>query len=181
MRIPEPVQNVFRHVFREALNPHPAHAARAEGAVPGDFPAPPAPGPLPEVTYQQELDARRRQERLDEDLARRLQLQTLLEPDDIWGPPPRRRGNRNTNGIANRDEFDLVGIGNAARNFMNDDFVQNAANIVMSAVGDGALGRRGERVHGRRRRARDTGHNEGDPGLVPDNPWDDWGAGLGRR
>lgn len=128
------------------------------------MPPPPAPmprdappgGPFPEVTYQQEIDNRRRQERLDADLARRLQFQAMLNPDDDGRP--RRRGN----------DIDLVGLGNAARNFMNDDFVQNAANVVMSAFGDANLGRRGERTAGRRRRARPTNQNDNNPGLVPD-------------
>jgi hypothetical protein len=146
MRIPEPVQHVFRHVFRDALNPIPPPPPR--GGVPGEFPR----GPAPEVTYQQEMDNRHRQERLDEDLARRLQLQTLLDPDDFL--PPRWRGH----------DIDLVGLGNAARNFMNDDYaIRNAANVVMGAFGDANLGRRGERASGRRRRPRNSGQNNGDP------------------
>lgn len=164
MRVPEPIQMIYRHVFRDAVGPMPpppapapAHAHRA------------ARGPLPEVTYQQELDARRRQERLDADLARRLQLQTLIDPED--GILPRRRGN----------DIDLIGLGNAARNFMNDDFVQNAANVVMSAFGDANLGRRGDRASGRRRRARETGQNNGDPGLVSNFLGDESVFGGGRR
>jgi hypothetical protein len=151
MRVPEPFQFIWRQVFRDAEGPIPMPPPPAP--MPRD--APPG-GPFPEVTYQQEIDNRRRQERLDADLARRLQFQAMLNPDDDGRP--RRRGN----------DIDLVGLGNAARNFMNDDFVQNAANVVMSAFGDANLGRRGERTAGRRRRARPTNQNDNNPGLVPD-------------
>ena len=149
--IPEPVQHVFRHVFRDALNPMPPPP---RDAVPGEFPR----GPPREVTYQEEMDNRHRQERLDEDLARRLQLQTLLDPDDFL--PPQWRGN----GI------DLAELGNAARNFMNDDYaIRNAANVVMGAFGDANLGRRSERASGRRRRPRNSAQDNGEPEPAPWN------------
>ena len=100
--------------------------------------------PPPELTYQQEQDRRRRQERDDEELARRLQNASFLDDDN------------------------LLELGNAARHFMNDDFVQNAANVVMNAFGDPNFGRRGERQSGRRRRARQAAQNDGDLGLAPD-------------
>ncbi|KAK3715867.1 hypothetical protein LTR37_006850 [Vermiconidia calcicola] len=148
MRVPEPIQVMYRQVYRVAADP-----------VPPPPPNPAAtgrngrPGPPPEVTYQQEIDQRRLQERLDADLARRLQLASLMEPENE--PRVRRRGDDN------------FGLGNAARHFMNDDFVQNAANVVMSAFGDANLGRRGERSSGRRRRARQADQNENEPGLAP--------------
>ena len=49
---------------------------------------------------------------------------------------------------------------------MNDEFIQNAANVVMNAFDDVNLGRRGER-NGRRRRARQAEQNDGGPGLDP--------------
>lgn len=165
MRVPEPIQMIYRQVFRDALNPIPPPPPRPAAAEPArDIPR----GPLPEVTYQQEMDQRRRQERLDADLARRLQLATLMDPDD--DVRPHRRG-----------DLDLPGLGNVARHFLNDDFVQNAANVVMSAFGDANLGRRGERASGRRRRARPADQNDNDPGLVPDFLGDESVLGDGRR
>ncbi|KAK3109600.1 hypothetical protein LTR53_016976 [Teratosphaeriaceae sp. CCFEE 6253] len=159
MRVPEAIQVVYRRVF-DAANP-------AQQAQP-----PPEQQAIPhrERTYQEELQHRRRQERDDAALARRLQLASLLEPDDAPArppppPPPRARA-------APVDE--TWGLGNAAGHFLNDDFVQNAANVVMSAFGDAALGARGERASGRRRRARmpepgaGPGAGAGESGLVAD-------------
>ncbi|KAK5169407.1 uncharacterized protein LTR77_005382 [Saxophila tyrrhenica] len=145
MRIPEPVQVMYRRVFAAAGEPLPPRPPRDR----------PRNGPLPEVTYQREMDERRRQERLDADLARRLQLASLMEPEDELRP--RRRG-----------EQEAWGLGNAARHFLNDDFVQNAANVVMNAFGDANMGRRGERASGRRRPPRSGGQNDGEPGLPND-------------
>lgn len=111
-------------------------------------------GPLPEVTYQQELDQRRQQEQLDEDFARRLQLASLVEPGD------ERNALRRADAIP-------AGLGNLAGHFLNDEFVQNAANVVMNAFGDANLGRRGERPSGRRRRARPSRRDEDEPDLAP--------------
>ena len=167
MRVPEPIQVIYRQVF-----------GAARDAAPPPPPPPPAAaparnarnGPPPEVTYQQEMDESRRQERLDADLARRLQLASLMDNDDE--PRARRRGNP-----------DILGLGNAARHFMNDDFVQNAANVVMSTFGDANMGRRGERQSGRRRRPRMTNQNDDDPGLVTNFLGDESviGAGPARR
>jgi len=66
-----------------------------------------------------------------------------------------------------RAQDETFGLGNAAGHFMNDNFVQNAADVVMSAFGDANMGRRGERASGRRRRARQTEQNAGDTGLAP--------------
>ena len=160
MRVPEPIQVMYRQVFRAAADAIPAPAP-----LPGA-----ARGPPPEVTYQQEMDQRRRQERLDADLARRLQLASLMDPDD------EPRGHRGA-------DPDIWGLGNAARHFMNDDFVQNAANVVMNAFGDTNLGRRGDRSSGRRRRPRPTAQNDDDPGLAPNFLGDEslLGSGPVRR
>lgn len=137
MRVPEPIRVIYRRVLDAA------------GGIP-----PPAAAP-PEVTYQQELDDRRRQERTDADLARRLQLASLWEDDDR----PARRRPPAADGT--------WGIGNAAGHHLNEDFVQNAADVVMGAFGDAAgFGRRGERSAGRRRRARQE-EGGGDDGLAP--------------
>ncbi|KAK0791661.1 hypothetical protein LTR91_020450 [Friedmanniomyces endolithicus] len=100
------------------------------------------------------MDHRRRQERLDAELARRLQLASLMETQDQ--DPARARPHTET-----------WGLGNAAGHFMNEDFVQNAANVVMAAFGDANMGRRGERVSGRRRRARVPEQGDTATGLVP--------------
>lgn len=165
MRVPEPIQIIYQRV-RDATGLGPPLPISPPGLAA-------APGiPLPDAqtdrtrreqrqqqqrTYREELDQRRRQEQDDEDLARRLQLTSLWEPDD----QPRDRNRRRT-------ELDPFGIGNAAGHFMNDDYVQNAANVVMSAFGDANMGRRGERSSGRRRRPREDATNGGavDAGLA---------------
>lgn len=134
------------------------------------MPPPPVDAAVPrerrQPTYQDELDQRRRQERDDERLARRLQLATLIDPDD----EPRHQQQRQT-------DVEAWGLGNNAGHFLNDNFVQNAANVVMSAFGDAAMGRRGERASGRRRRARET--QEADTGLAPNFLGDESVLGVG--
>lgn len=120
MRIPEQIQVLYRHIL-----------------APDQQDLPP---PARARTYQEEVDQRRRQEREDAELARRMQFASLTEPDDE--PRGGRRG------------AELVGIGNAAGHFMNDDFVPNATNVVMDVFGDATMGRRGERASGRRHRQR---------------------------
>lgn len=154
IRVPEPVQILYRRVFGNAPRDGAADLAVAEPAAnPRMGAAGARSGPPVEVTYQQEMDNRRRQENLDADLARRMQFASLSDQEDE--PPTHRRGATET-----------WGFGNAANHFLNEDFVQNAANVVMDALGDAAMGRRGERSSGRQRRARATGQNEGDTGLV---------------
>ncbi|KAK4619419.1 E3 ubiquitin-protein ligase ARIH2 [Fulvia fulva] len=158
-RIPEPIQIIYRRAFGA---PEPVQG--------GDVPPPPVDAAVPrerrQPTYQDELDQRRRQERDDERLARRLQLATLIDPDD----EPRHQQQRQT-------DVEAWGLGNNAGHFLNDNFVQNAANVVMSAFGDAAMGRRGERASGRRRRARET--QEADTGLAPNFLGDESVLGVG--
>ncbi|KAK1087957.1 hypothetical protein LTR33_000797 [Friedmanniomyces endolithicus] len=142
MRVPEPIQAIYRRVYNAAGHAQP-------------IPAPPPQGAQPhERTYQQEMDHRQRQERLDAELARRLQLASLMETQD-------------QNPARARPHTETWGLGNAAGHFMNEDFVQNAANVVMAAFGDANMGRRGERVSGRRRRARVPEQGDTATGLVP--------------
>lgn len=68
--------------------------------------------PAPPNNYRAELEARRRQEREDEALARRLEQAALDEDLDYQG------------GIGN-----IHGIGNGAGHFLNENFVR-AANII---------------------------------------------------
>ncbi|KAK5125736.1 hypothetical protein LTR85_012010 [Meristemomyces frigidus] len=150
MRVPEPIRVIYRRVLDAAG----AGPAQHPGQVPAVQQPDQGVAPPREMTYQQELAQRRRQERSDASLARRMQLASLLEPGDE--PSPHRRA-----------EMDTFGLGNAAGHFLNDDFVQNAANVVMSAFGDANMGRRGERASGRRRRPRPSEQNDGDNGLAP--------------
>ena len=145
MMVPEHIQVLYRRVLGAAAGQH-AGAGLVEEEPNQRRRA---------ATYTEERDQRRRQERLDEDLARRLQLATLMENDDEPAVVNRRGG------------VETWGLGNAAGHFMNDDYVQNAANVVMAAFGDPAFGRRGERASGRRRRAAQRPQNQGDAGLVP--------------
>lgn len=172
MRVPEPIRFIYQQVFgaaadRAAPFPPPPLGGGVGVPPPERAPAPAREarrGPLPEVTYQQELDQRRRQERLDADLARRLQLASLLDPDD-------------NNNAHRRPEAEQLGLGNVAGHFLNEDFVQNAANVVMGAFGNADFGRRGERQSARRRRTRHNERNH-DPGLAPDFLGDDSVLGV---
>lgn len=67
--------------------------------------------PRPPRAYHDELDARRRQELLDEEIARRLQILGIDDDDDYIT----RLGN-------------IDGIGNAQAYFMNEDFRRPAPN-----------------------------------------------------
>lgn len=93
MRVPEPVED-------PGLLPPPG-IARVQ--------RPRRPRP---ATYIEEINQRRRQERVDEDLARRLQT-ISLDDEDYQG------------GIG-----DIHGIGNGADHFMNQDYVRAARNIL---------------------------------------------------
>lgn len=166
MRVPEPIQIIYRQFFNGAADPdRPPPPPARDNAVPN--PRPPRDAQRRgEVTYQQELDQRRRQERLDADLARRLQLASLFEPEDDNAPQ-------------NRPEAEVWGVGNAAGNFMGDNFVQNAANVIMNTFGDATLGRRGERQSARRRRSAQVDGRDRHPGLAPGFLGDESVLGVG--
>ncbi|KAK3679478.1 hypothetical protein LTR78_001039 [Recurvomyces mirabilis] len=182
MRVPEPVQVLLRRVYAAPQAAAPIHPAPAPNQTPTRNEPPPPPAPRRrDRTYRQELNDRQRQEQQDEDLARRLQLATLLGNNHDETNPRQRQ----------RDE--TFGLGNAAGHFMNDDFVQNATNVIMDAFGDANFGRRGERASGRRRRARQTegppagggggGGDGNDGGLAPNFLGDESVLGMapGRR
>lgn len=105
------------------------------------------------LTYQQELDARRRQEREDEALARRLSTATIADRP----PPPRPR---------RRDTVTEEVFGNRGDHFMNDNFVSSKSRINASVIGDAAFARRGERESGRKSRRQSTSLFHNDPGLA---------------
>lgn len=153
MRVPDEVSVVFRRVMDAAGIP-----VQAPPAAPTQARRQP--------TYDEELDQRRRQERLDADLARRMQLGLILNPED----EPRDR-HREAHIAAWGLENNEAGI--------NDNFVSNAANVVMSAFGDAPMGRRGDRESGRRSRARQVTQTGADEGLVPNFLGDESVLGVG--
>lgn len=63
--------------------------------------------------YDDDMNERRRQERIDEEIARRLQRAAIDDHDDYQG------------GIG-----EIHGVGNAAGHFMNQDYVRAAQNIL---------------------------------------------------
>ncbi|TVY32296.1 putative lipase, partial [Lachnellula subtilissima] len=91
MQVPEPVRN------EEVPPPHRLQRPRR---------------PRPN-TYLEEINDRRRQERLDEEMARRLQTVSIGDDNDYQG------------GIG-----DIHGIGNGADHFMNQDYIRAAHNIL---------------------------------------------------
>ncbi|KAF1352165.1 hypothetical protein BDV97DRAFT_348882 [Delphinella strobiligena] len=127
-----------RHVFGEGEAPAPVPEEQRQ--------APNVRNPA--LRYQQELDLRRRQVQRDEAMARRLQFQALHGQDE-----PRQNVNQEV-------------FGNAGEHFLNDNFVHEAANIVMGVLGDAGFGRRGERDSGRRRGPRQVTSDQ-DAGLAP--------------
>ncbi|TVY15626.1 E3 ubiquitin-protein ligase itt1 [Lachnellula arida] len=92
MRVPEPARN-------EEAPPPPHRLQRPRRPRPN--------------TYHEEINDRRRQERLDEEMARRLQAVSIGDDDDYQG------------GIG-----DIHGIGNGADHFMNQDYIRAAHNIL---------------------------------------------------
>ncbi|KAI4741042.1 hypothetical protein E4T50_08529 [Aureobasidium sp. EXF-12298] len=109
----------------------------------------------PPMTYQQELDARRRRERADEALARRLSTTNISERPLPDRPRPRRR-----------DTVTEEVFGNRGDHFLNDNFVSSTSRINASVIGDAAFARRGERESGRRSRRQSTSLFDNDPGIA---------------
>ena len=88
--------------------------------------------------YHEELERRRAQELQDEEMARRMQG---LDIDLAGRGSPRRRGARADDDPAANDGFaqpaaNVFAVGNAARHFLNDDFVQRANNILTAPYND---------------------------------------------
>ena len=104
-------------------------------------------------TYAAEIAARTRQERLDEEFARRLQFGMMLEDDDTAGPE-----HSETDQARSRPRgIDIWATGNAGTHHLNDDFVQNPPGLIEggfdeATISAAAYGRRGERESGRRTR-----------------------------
>ncbi|KAG9701962.1 hypothetical protein KCU69_g6993, partial [Aureobasidium melanogenum] len=148
MRVPETVVNIPRHDRtgrNETYDRHDRHESRRNHS--GNAPTP--------ITYQQELDARRRQERADEALARRLSATNISDRPMPDRPRPRRR-----------DTVTEEVFGNRGDHFLNDNYVSTASRINASVIGDAAFARRGERESGRRSRRQSASFFDNDPGLA---------------
>ena len=74
--------------------------------------------------YNDEINQRRRQERADEELARRLQRVTMVDDEDDY-----------QGGIG-----DIHGVGNGAGHFMNQDYIRAAHNILTSNFDQATIG-----------------------------------------
>ncbi|KAI5199025.1 hypothetical protein E4T38_07250 [Aureobasidium subglaciale] len=142
MRVPETLVNQPRHDRNDPNERNERHERRRSDSR------------NPALTYQQELDARRRQERADEALARRLSTTTVNDrpPSE---PRPRRR-----------DTVTEEVFGNRGDHFLNDNYLSTVPRINASVIGDAAFARRGERESGRRSRRQSTFLFDNDPGLV---------------
>lgn len=145
MRVPEPMRMVYRRVFDSGM-PRPAY-------VPGGPPGEPV-GPvyangrgqgLQIRTYTEEMEQRRRQERDDEALARRMQVHNIIGDR---ADPARRR--------VHPEEANVIGLGNAAEHHLNEDYrrtTRGPGEGTMINFGAPAMGMRGERSSGRRKRS----------------------------
>ncbi|KAH0150619.1 hypothetical protein KCU67_g10582, partial [Aureobasidium melanogenum] len=148
MRVPETVVNIPRHDRSERNETHDRH----DRHEPRRNHSRNAPTP---ITYQQELDARRRQERADEALARRLSTTNISDRPMPDRPHPRRR-----------DTVTEEVFGNRGDHFLNDNYISTASHINASVIGDASFARRGERESGRRSRRQSTSFFDNDPGLA---------------
>jgi hypothetical protein len=146
MRVAEPMRTAYRRVFDSGV-PRPPD-------VPGGPPGEPV-GPvyaggrgqgLQIRTYTEEMEQRRRQERDDEELARRMQVHSIIDDNNA-----RRRSHR-----VHPEEENVISLGNAAEHFMNDDYRRTGRGPgegTMINFGDAAMGMRGERASGRKKRS----------------------------
>ena len=90
-------------------------------------------------TFADEQETRRRQERLDELMARRLQVSMALDE-------------RHVKEVPSRVQEYTWGVGNGGSHFLNDNFVDTTTNVVTGLDETSAgYGRRGERESGRRK------------------------------
>lgn len=174
MRIPE----VIEVVRRQARDPEGVFAQRDHIRRTLD----------PARTYQEEADRRREQERMDEELARRMQFAMAFGPQGLpVGTGPDYRARRAPQQHERRQSVDVWGIGNAGAHQLNDNFIREATDIVRNAtdeilgvLGPGAaFGRRGERESGRRRSQRPSPANRGAAGLAPNAFGDESVLGVG--
>ncbi|CZT15840.1 uncharacterized protein RCC_01676 [Ramularia collo-cygni] len=118
------------------------------------------------MSYMDDIDARARHRRDEEDLTTRMRLADLND--------------HNKDFLARKHaDVETWGLGNAAGHFMNDDFVrQNASRLAMSSFGDAKMGRRGERASGRRAQPKVVREVD-DSGLAPNFLGDQSVVGFG--
>lgn len=148
MRIAEPMRVIYRRVF-DGGAPRPADAP---GGPPGEPVGAVSAGRrgqgLQIRSYTEEMEQRRRQERDDADLARRMQIHSII------GDPAADHSRRSRRNV-HPEEQNVVNLGNSAEHFMNDDFRRvgrGPGEGTMVNFGDAAMGMRGERASGRRKR-----------------------------
>lgn len=159
MRVPEPMRMIYRRVFDSGMprdgNGAPAGPVYANGRGEG----------LQIRTYTEEMEQRRRQERDDADLARRMQAHSIVGDPAI---DARRQRHRRIH----PEEENVISLGNAAEHFMNDDFRRTGRGPgegTMINFGAPAMGMRGERASGRKKRPKSSRPPPAmDGGLVGD-------------
>jgi hypothetical protein len=141
MRVAEPMRTMYRRVFdsgARAADGQPVGPVYAGGRGEG----------LQIRTYTEEMEQRRRQERDDAELARRMQVHSIVGEPSI---DARRQRHRRVH----PEEENVIAVGNAAEHFMNDDFrrtTRGPGEGTMINFGDAAMGMRGERASGRKKR-----------------------------
>ena len=142
MRVAEPMRTMYRRVFDSGM------PRAADGEPVGPVYAGGRGEGLQIRTYTEEMEQRRRQERDDAELARRMQAYSLVGDPSI---DARRQRHRRVH----PEEENVIALGNAAEHFMNDDFRRTGRGPgegTMINFGDAAMGMRGERASGRKKR-----------------------------
>lgn len=147
MRVPQPMRMIYRRVFDGGV-PRPAEGTGAPRGEPVGAVASGGRGQGLQIrSYTEEIEQRRRQERDDADLARRMAVHSVL--DDSVDPARRRRRE------VHPEEANVINLGNSAEHFMNDDFRRvgrGPGEGTMVNFGNAAMGMRGERASGRRKK-----------------------------
>jgi hypothetical protein len=142
MRVAEPMRTMYRRVFDSGM------PRAADGEPVGPVYAGGRGEGLQIRTYTEEMEQRRRQERDDAELARRMQAYSIVGDPAI---DARRQRSRRMH----PEEENVIALGNAAEHFMNDDFRRTGRGPgegTMINFGDAAMGMRGERASGRKKR-----------------------------
>jgi hypothetical protein len=142
MRVAEPMMTMYRRVFDSrmprAADGEPVGPVYAGGRGEG----------LQIRTYTEEMEQRRRQEHDDAELARRMQAHSIVGDPALDAQRQRHRR-------IHPEEGNVIALGNAAEHFMNDDFRRSGRGPgegTMINFGDAAMGMRGERASGRKKR-----------------------------
>ena len=146
MRVAEPMRTMYRRVFDSGM------PRAADGEPVGPVYAGGRGEGLQIRTYTEEMEQRRRQERDDAELARRMQAYSIVGDPSI---DARRQRHRRIH----PEEENVIALGNAAEHFMNDDFRRTGRGPgegTMINFGDARMGMRGERASGRKKRGSKT-------------------------